>query len=425
MEKETLNQVPEYKKEVTFAKVFQVIFHRYPLLIGTTLVITLAGILAIKFGYNRQNSSYSCAFNYEIPSMEDGYLIDGSKFNYRVLADETTLSSIKSSKEDYSTIKVDSAIDQGKVSIIAEIKENSSKANSEDKESADIEYTLTVGSKFFSSASQAKSFIKDLVSYPITYSISSQSLMNYGSYLETYESSSTYDAQIEALLEEKDFIKEKYDSIKENYGNIVFENGENKGKTVSQVVLDFSNYFAKNSLDDLLNQERQKGYLANEDELTKLGLEKAQYEENIKVNNLEIDTLNASGLATGDEDYSKRISELAKENSEYQRKIALIDKKLENGDPSKTPSSFKAKIKEAYEYLKSSAASCKEDEANAIANHSTVYFVNSSIITVNGELSALYTYVLPLVGGFLIGAIANLIIDRKYLKEDYPSKKIK
>ena len=51
-----------------------------------------------------------------------------------------------------------------------------------------------------------------------------------------------------------------------------------------------------------------------------------------------------------------------------------------------------------------------------------VFFINTNVIEEDGGISTLAGAALTFVVGMVIGCVVNLILDYKYLHEDFPAK---
>ncbi|MBR6071337.1 MAG: hypothetical protein IKP77_00715 [Acholeplasmatales bacterium] len=416
----------EYYEEdegISLGQIFKVIFRRWKLLLIIVISILVIGILGTQLVYNKYKTSYSSTVEYVnvIGSNEDTY-INNSKFNYRDIIKINTLNEVKNSDEKFSSIDVQKMVDEEDITITKNTKESSTV----------ITFTLTAKGKYFKNKEQAKLFLYKVIYTPVNDLLSLVKNANNKVYVNAYKDALDYESQIDFLQKEIELLDSKYANIISLYPESSVNN-----KSVSDYKVALENQYGKitNSskykvIEDLKNELTAKNYVknfdANEDELinNKNALEK-QIEDNeavIEALEARIEKYNGSIVIDNSKSsealqpFTSEISRLTTENTKMQNEIDVIDAKISaQGGTELEIKTFEAKLTSLHNNLVKSADEYTEVSIAVSTEYANLEYTGMAIET-NGALGLVIAALLFLVAGFIVGAVVNLIIDRKYLK---------
>ena len=411
---------------ISLFQVIKVMLGRKIILACVTAGVALVAVLAILFGYNNMSQTYSATYTYSNPTIISGEYADGSAFNYRALATEAVLTSVKESDSSFSSINISKMIDEDGISITGNIT-----YDAEGKNVLSSDYTITIKKKMFKNQKQAKSFIKALSEYPVDVNTSIVSKMTNDYYLTSYEDSYMYENMAQYLNLQYEYLTTGYEELIETYGDKILSNG----MSVSASLNKLTSYFTENSIEALESELKDNIYVRNYD-ATKDEYE-SKYEHYCALyasNNNKIDVLEekvnsiltVAGSSSVDVSaYTELIVQYTVENMEYSEYIKYYGNvlgKFDTTNPdyiekatSAENEAFELKIQSYYsklfEYTKTYTDVLKE----VINSNDSVYFNKSSVITQNGGLSTIMALAVSIVFGFVVACCTNLIIDRKKL----------
>lgn len=413
----------ETKKELKLLDIVRVCFHRYILLgcvAGATLVVGTLGLTLI----GKSKESYVSNFKYSVPSIQNNKYLDGSSFDFQEVLSKSNIEEVINSNQKYSNIKVTKLLESS-INEIKHIREYSDIT----KELINDYYALILPKNVFSSKEQAESFVTDLLSYPIKESIKSLNNLNYKINLENYSIATKYEDQITYLSNQNNLLISQYNSLIDLYGDVSYES-----KSLSSYCNDVKRLDCSLLLSDLSNELKQNGYLMNvEQEKKSLELEKKEIQKTIQYNEQKIDELkemikylldNSSSVQSLDIDaYNQKIADLIIENVNLNERIEKIDIKISAA--TNAPTSFINDMEEINQNLEDATDKYLEVEKYLINNHSKISFKNAKVLEEQNDDSTIKNAFISLIIGLVLGCAVNLIVDRKYLFEEYPEKKKK
>lgn len=410
-------------REISLTNIVKVFFHRYVLLGCITGAILLVGTLGLTY-IGKSQETYVSSFKYNIPSIQNDKYLDGSNFDFQLVLSKSNIEEVIESNPEYSNIKKKTLL-SSKLNEIKYVREYSETT----KELVNDYYILTLPKGVFSSKEQAESFVTDLLSYPIKESINSLNNLNYKLNLENYSSAKKYEDQISYLNNQNNFLISQFNSLINLYGDVSYES-----KSLSSYCNDVKKLDCSLLLSDLSNELKQNGYLMNvEQEKKSLELEKKEIQKTIQYNEQKIDELkemikylldNSSSVQSLDIDaYNQKIADLIIENINLTERIEEIDIKITTA--TNAPTSFINDMEEIYQNLTTATDKYHEVEKYLINNHSKISYKNQRVLYEENDSSLIKNALMSLVVGFVVGCVVNLIVDKKYLFEEYPEKKKK
>ena len=411
------------EKEIPLGRYFKVMFHKKITLLAISLGTLLVGCLGLKFAINPGKKVYKAEYKYTVSGFNNnGSYIDGTKFYFNDLISLETLTKIRDSKEEYKGIKVDKMLEKNSIDIqiVTEYNDN--------KEVIDRYYSLRALQTYFKDDKQAKSFFMDIMNYPIEKNKELQDNINYTINLENYDEVDFFNLQIAYLNNQYDLISSKYSNLIDNYGDITLKDGQK----LSNKKMELDMYFTNNTFAVLGYELNQKGYVKDYDrQKDKLEIQKKEYQDEIDRNNAMITELSGivdhlittagSNAQSFDlNSYNSKITELVVRNSELNKAITEIQRQIDNGQV--TPTSFTAKLDTYKTKLTAETTKYRAIEKEVVEENSKWFSLNTNVIERTGGISMVIGAAGSLVGGLVIACIVNLIIDHKYLYEDFPAK---
>lgn len=440
----------EREEGVSILDIIKVIFGRKILLLIVSLSATIVFLLAILFGFNTIRQSYSASFSFSDPNMLEGKYVDGSGFNYNSLIDRKNVEEIKASNDLYKSINLDKMYEDNGISITVEETYSIDELTLKSRLVSKI-YTLKTSKKYYSSAKQARAFIKDIIETSTRTNTDKVNSFYYNSNLEAYDKTDILDLKLYYLKSQYNYILNRYKSLKEVYKDYVISS-TNKSLTAYENEFKSAFYLSDYSVDtlnsDLVNNVYVLDYDDNQETYENMYTTyKTLYEANqLKIDKLTetltkiIDSikLNASEYVTKDSfdlsSYNTEIVNATLENIEYKDKItyyANVLGKLDTTDDNYRPRAtqaeseeFLTKLDAAKEMLEDYTDTFKDVERGVLTGNNHVYFSNSNVVVVSGGLNTILAIVISIVLGFGVGCVVNLIVDFKKLTgEDKKEKK--
>ena len=428
----------EYYEEdegVSLGQIFKVIFRRWKLLLFITGIIFVFGLLGSQLIYNKLKTEYSSTVEYNVVNVNEGKYIDDSKFNYRDLIQASVLNKVKESDEKYKKVDVEGLIKNENISIEKNTKDSN--------QTSVVTFTVKVRGKYFPNSETAKDFIYDVLNQAVLNTISIIENSNHKMYLKAYNDAKDYEAEINYLNQEITYLVGNYDKLVELYGDVNSNISDKDNEKISTYKVALENEFnmqtnnniiTYKAIEDLRNELVAKNYVKdfknNEEALEnkKAALEKSIAENDAIIESLEakIKAYNNGSLNIKESNSSDaftplttEISKLQVENAKSQYNISVIIAQLTSqGGSAEDIKSFESRLNKIYEALDKYADIYKNVSTSVVKNESNVAYTGKAL-EASGGLGLIISVLLFLVGGFVVAAIVNLILDRKYLKEGY------
>ena len=423
----------EYYEEdegISLGQVFKVIFRRWKLLLIVTLVILIIGVLGTQLIYNKSKLNYSTTVEYvNVTKSDQETYINDSKFNYRDIIKIDNLNKVKSSDDSFSSIDVVKIVENEHVSITKNTKEGTNTTS----------YTVSVKGSYFKNSEQAKKFLYAVMSSPVNELISLVENSNNKIYLNAYKDSSDYETKVSFLLSEIELLDKKYSEL-----NNLFPESFVDNKSVSdyQIALEtkygiISGSSSYSEIENLKNELSSKNYVKdfdkNKDTLLnkKTSINKTITSNEAIIEALEDKIIKYNGSIVIDNNkssealqpFTSEIARLTEQNRIMQNEIDIIDEKIANqGGTQAEIEAFEKKLNSLYNDLVKSADEYTDVSTSLIEEYSKIEYTGKAIES-EGGLGLIISAVLFLVAGFVVAAIVNLILDRKYLKNDEVNNK--
>ena len=417
----------EEERGLSFGEILKIIFKRVWWLLGATALCLIAVVLITQLWYNKKVQYFSVSYELVYPDSESGRYPDNS---YLLAADCIsfgTLNDIKNGKyspdnpEEFKSIDVDKMLKKDGISISETVTRTAD-------DGIKRTYTLTVIADYFSSNTQAANFLRTVASYPV-YRVNEIIASNeYGKYFSIFDKAETYADKIDALLRQKQYLEEKYNSFV-IYGSEVEANSaalHNIFTETQRQSLEASltaNYYVVNAEEYLANSDTRIAALNKKisdnnaiiSELEKKRDESATTNPDGGASAASV-RLNDQGIITSPYDYE--IALLTKENGVMLNEIADIEATKEAiGKYSQEGTAaygqwnkFESQLNGYRAELEEATAALKKVSTDIYKNNSRVIFSVNSIKT-QGGINAVIAAILGALIGLLVTSFIIAIID--------------
>lgn len=410
---------------VTLGQIFKVMFYNKIrlLIVGVSILVIL--LLYLNLGYNKSKKQYSASFSYNDINITNGHYSDGSLFDINDLVDY--VDDVKKTNSKYDSINTN--IKKLGINIDKELvsQKITNAAGNEETQITTV-YSIVVNASCFSNYNQAKEFLSDLISYPITRSNEMISSINFDDNLLLFDSSKVYENQINYLTLQEKYILEGYDDLIEAYGDMIIGD-----KKLSSRVKDIELYFDDNKLSVLTNEMELNGYVKDlATYKNSLETEKAALELELETNLQKINDLNtaiktligystSSTLQTLDlTAYNNSINQLTQRNVDIQYEINVIDRYLNSSGTytSEKQNDFESRLLAFRTKLSEFTKTYKDCYLEAVSNYKISYS-DANMVVASGGFSMTTSIVISVLVGLVVACIVNLCVDHKMLSKDY------
>ena len=406
----------EEETGLSFGEILKVIFKRIWWVLGAMAIGVLVLVLCVELWYNKSREYYSISYEIVYPDSNGGKYPDGSTFLISDSVSKVTLESIVASDKDFEGIDVEKMVYSDRITVTETIKQEAGGTVRKT-------YTLTAYTDNFSSGTQAVKFLRTVANYPVDRANALVEGKDYRPYVSVYDSATTYEERIEALLAQKRYLQSEYQKL------------TSSDKSIESKLAALENVFTstqRQNLQDTITANYYvldtKGYKANA-ETRKVALSK-QIADNVKI-------IEAEEAKRGDSNpnevntnpYDQIIAELTRRNAELNNEIKTIDKTIEaiegytqegtDGNKAKQAfdelfDTYRSQLLEATDVLKAESIRIYEDNSNVI--------FSSNVVGKSGGMSAIIAAVLGAVIGLLVSSVIICIIDLpRYKKQKYGS----
>lgn len=441
----------EEEKGISISEIFKVIFKRVWWVVGVTAAVLIVFTCIMQFLYNPSNQKYTTSYDIRLPSFKtntDGTVIeeypDGTQLkvsdsvlleNLQLIKNESLLPEDKRTGK-FADIDIVKMVNDDDIELIRAI---------EKKEDETYEYhnTVRIVKKYFKNKEQALAFVKAVAEFPVDNAIKIVNSMNYSERLARFDRYMTYEEKINALVEQKNYIINTYEGIKQLYGGEYVPAGLNSEKDIDEYIRDLTDVFDARQQEAVRNTVSAKYYVWD----TATYLENAQ----AKIDSLTVEIqdnentiaalqearkhlLMTGGGIVATEAYEVRIAELTEENSKKNNEKLKTERTLDaisaytDGEGKAAKDAFDARLNEIRNQLEQSTQILRTVNIATYEEKAQVVYVNNKV-EVEGGLNIIIAAVIGALIGFVIVSIVILIIDfpkykRQKLAEQAGEKEI-
>ena len=425
---------------ITLGEICRIIFRRVWWVIGVTAAFLLITVLLVQFWYNPNNRQYTVSYNIRFPDSSSGLYPDGTPLRVTDSVLLGSLTEIKSgtysegeeNAPDFSDIDIEDMVENDAISLTAVTTEASDSG-----EAGWSGYRLTVSYKYFKDSAQAVAFIKKIAEYPIDKAqyIVENALYNYN--LTQYDTGTTYEAKIAALINQKNYVMSIYDFIKNNYGETYRPLGSSD-KTISDYINEASLIFDSRIQSAYYNTVTANYYVWDTETYTLTAtasieatrIEIANNKAVVAALEAKIAELDKNGTAFDQiEAYHEKIASYVERNAQLETSIKMTEETLDKikkyeSDPQavEDKAEFDAQLDSTRAQLATLTETAKSLRIATYQNESMVLYVNN-VIETEGGINIIIAAVVGAVLGFIIVSVVILIKDMpEYKRRKYGDK---
>lgn len=224
--------------------------------IGVTVLVTVAGYLAVHFIVNPSKEKVTSQFTYNNIAMTSdgnggGTYVDGTTFYYQDILSSANIEAVKASDTtSFGSVDTDGLIEKG---ISIELDKTSSTDGTTVVISSPNSYTITATMSYFGSQKTAASFIKALIELPNT---AAQTAVKNNKATNVFTSnfaSREFEDQLSMISSQYSVLLDRFNGIRNSFSSSTIIN--DTGLTISQEINIYKeNYlYGGNSIFDYLN----------------------------------------------------------------------------------------------------------------------------------------------------------------------------
>lgn len=423
----------ENEKEdgITLGELFARIFKHKIILAIITVLITVIGILFIALVFNKGKKIYTVRFNYNDADLLNHKYCDGTRFDYKSLVSEETLTAVKESNDDFKNINVAKMIENGDIDIT--LYEEYTVSGST-KVVVDSYYVLTSSQKYFDDVTQAKNFLAKVTYYPFTVNTEKAKNLDYTVDLEAFKAAKTYALKTSYLSTERSLILNRYQELINKYGDVEVSSYTGKALfsadskvRLSSIVAEIKLNLANESFDSILKEYETNYYVYDINvsrpvlENQKIALKKDLQDVESKLNELLVSiglkpntTITAETASNIDISDLKIINDLIAQKTDIERQIKDVESYLSSVS---TNEEYNKKLQNLATILEEYAHELEINQVEIFENYNNVSFREANYLDASGGISLAVGAVVSLILGFVVAACCNLIIDANERKK--------
>ncbi|MCM1438366.1 MAG: hypothetical protein NC131_04035 [Roseburia sp.] len=398
----------ETENVMTLGDIFKVIFKRIWWVLGATVLCALILLLITELWYNKKEQYYTISYDIVYPDVASGKYPDGSDLIVSDSISYSTLNDIKEGKysekdpNEFKGIDVREMYTEDDISVTDRLVKS-------DGDSAKISCTLTVKARYFTSASQARAFLRTVAAYPVNRTNSVMADKAYNANLSAYASASTYEEKLDALSAQKSYLESEYTKLK------------GYGEKADEGIASLRNIFTSAQLNDLEAHILAGRYVYDpvtykaeaDAQKASLGLQIADNENTIAALREEQKKASA-GSAVVDDHYDERIASLTATNAGYRNRISAIDETLaaiekytseEDTAEKAAKQAFDTRLYDYYEQLSKATQTLKSVSISVYGDNSRTVFSGNKLEKEGG-----LHWALSLILGALLGLVVSAIV---------------
>lgn len=425
----------ENQEGITFGDIFHIIRKRLWVVIAVTLACALLFFCLVQFLYNPGNRDYRFSYLISFPGLSDSVYPDGSAYRATDMISQEALQSVKErGGEDFSSVDIEKMVEDGEITIAQQ--SAGKDASSSLKE--DVNVTLTVSGKYFSSAEQAREFLKEIAYYSIDQIQKLVSDISYDTYLKGFmdQNAETYEQKVNYLISQRTYLLNMYDSLislKNKYYivSVLDDAGVQIAQTLDAYQKNCEAVFNDSAQKNMLDELEVNGYIFN---LASYKEELKGREEVLKgqISNIDSQIENYQAILEKYEQESNeglitsvqnKILDLTNEKVSLQLELTKVESDLaltEEANQERNRN-FETRLNMYYEQLEKQTQILKSVRTQFYEKESYLLVQNSKFVVENG-----FSPILAAVGGLVVGffavdVIVCLIDYPKYKKEKYGS----
>ena len=468
----------EREDGMTLGEIFSLMFKKKLIVLITTCVVAIIGIITILAVYNPMQKKVTAEYYYDKTTLTTGNYSDGEPFRMSDVISYDNIKAVIDSNDAYKGLNAQKIFESFTIENVQEL---------DAEKNVKSYYKITALRKLLKNDELAKKFMNDLISYPIKVNTEIMKDVDLTKQLVKYKDSKTYADAFGYLKTAYDEIVKEYNDIITTYGDIKISvnNGENIDVSTRLVNIEF--YIKNQNLNTLYNTENGTGLITDYGLILNYDFSRQSIQNELNEINNQLYVVDEQ-LSSIDEQYNaiyeaikdkqvlsadaqsviQKKSELSAQKIQLENQKQKIELKLENenatyvyyGDGGvksqkqyedlvalwdSTPESerkgtdprirfnnkqdikiqqseIKTKLDDVYNYLNNEFATLKDLKLQINNDATYVYYQNNSIIKTTGGLNTIIAIVLPIIAGLVIGCIVSFALSYSDFKKEKEEK---
>ena len=458
----------EREDGMTLGEIFSLMFKKKLIVLITTCVVAIIGIITILAVYNPMQKKVTAEYYYDKTTLTTGNYSDGEPFRMSDVISYDNIKAVIDSNDAYKGLNAQKIFESFSIENVQEV---------DAEKNVKSYYKITALRKLLKNDELAKKFMNDLISYPIRVNTEIMKDVDLTKQLVKYKDSKTYADAFGYLKTAYNEIVKEYNDIITTYGDIKISINNGEKIDVSTRLVNVEFYIKSQNLNSLYDTENGTGLITDyglildydfsrqsiQNELNELNNQLYVVDEQLSSIDEQYtaiyDTISKSDsktiLSADAQSVIQKKSELSAQKIQLENQKQKIELKLENETATnvyygvggvKSESQYnaiesvdtKAKytaqniknqkdtisttLDNVYNYLDKEFATLKELKLEINNNATYVYYQNNSIIKTTGGLNTIIAIVLPIIAGLVIGCIVSFALSYSDFKKEKEEK---
>lgn len=403
----------EEENGLSLGDIFKVIFKKVWWVLGAIAVGILAVVLIIELWYNKKVELYQVSYEIVYPDSSSGKYPDGNDFLISECISSVTLEKIKDSSDDFSQVDISKMLKNDDIFVSETV----------ERTAGDVvkhTYTMSVRASYFKNDETGIRFLRAAVEYPVERVREIVNNKEYGLFFQTFDNAKTYEEKIYALDEQKNYLTERYNILK------------NYDESVETEMASLRNVFTENERTSLFDRIEAYFYVFDtktfkDDSAPRIDALDKQIRDNeniIEALRTERDRKSSEAVARAVAEesvinaYDYQIAQIIIENEKLRNEKQTIQSRLDAIEKYETAGSAENVQKKQFDdllasyraELETATGQLKAKSISVYGNNSTVIYSGNKVEKTGG-MNALLAALIGAAIGFVLAAAVILIID--------------
>ena len=215
-------------------------------IIGSTVLMGVAGYLVGRFAINPMRDMYSAQFSYENVAISPnniggGSFVDGEYFNYTNLVTTKNIANVIASDEAFKNLKADDIAGAVKIEIENYTKDGVTTYTTPNR------YTVSINTKFFSSKAQGRSFLQAIAESANNQAQAAVKAHRISNAFPANMADLAFGTQLSLINTQRDRVSGEISSLSSAFGSTAII--DETGRTVADLASDYNYAFYDNGRD--------------------------------------------------------------------------------------------------------------------------------------------------------------------------------
>lgn len=461
----------EREDGMTLGEIFSLMFKKKLIVLITTLVVAVIGIVTILAVYNPMQKKVTAEYYYDKTTLTTGNYSNGEPFRMSDVISYDNIKAVIDSNEAYSKLNAQKIFESFTIENVQEL---------DAEKNVKSYYKVTALRKLLKNDELAKKFMNDLISYPIKVNTEIMKDVDLTKQLVKYKEAKTYADAFGYLRTAYNEIVKEYNDIITTYGDIKISINNGEKIDVSTRLVNIEFYIKSQNLNTLYNTENGTGLITDYGLILNYDFSRQSIQNELNELNNQLFVVDEQ-LASIDEQYKaiydaisnsgsttilsadaqsviQKKSELSAQKIQLENQKQKIELRLENetatnvyygvgGVKSESQynaitdvdtkakytaqniknqkDSIKSTLEGVYNYLDKEFATLKELKLEINTDATYVYYQSNAITKTTGGLNTIIAIALPVIAGLVIGCIVSFALSYSDFKKEKEAKMLK